>query len=46
MVKYIQTNRRRFIEETLTQCFAVNIAEFLRTPILKNICLRLPLNLP
>ena len=31
MIKYIQTNRRRFIEESLTLCFSVNIAEFFYT---------------
>ena len=32
-------------EETPTQVFPVNIVKFLRTPILKNICERLPLKL-
>ena len=36
-----------FIKKKLQhRCFSVNIAEFLRTPILKNICERLLLSIP
>ena len=33
-----------YLKETPTQCFPVKFAIFLRTPILKDICERLPLN--